>query len=175
MISRGLLAVLFGQVKLSCFTQKNEADLSVRWQKMPTHQQQSQQKNQPQKSIFLNFTGIWEKIFLLQASICVSLSYFGFFFFFFWHMSVCLHVDSPMIVTSYSIWNRASWPHWANTLRASLWFALCSGTPSTLRRRSPGRRVPSLHADTHTHPKKWHWILWYSDYRRQGLDITICM
>lgn len=154
MISRGLLAVLFRQVKLSCFTQKNEADLSVRWQKMPTHQQQSQQKNQPQKNIFFKFHWHLRKIFFAASfNLCLSLLVWLFFFFFL-HMSVCLHVDSPMIVTSYSIWNRASWPHWANTLRASLWFALCSGTPSTLRRRSPGRRVPSLHADTHTHPKK---------------------
>lgn len=153
MISRGFLAVLFGQVKLNCFTQKNKADLSVRWEKMPTHQQKSQQqKNPPPKQHFCKFHWHLRKKILPQALICVSLCYFGFFFFL--HMSLCLHADSPMIVTSYSIWNKASWPHWANTLRASLWFALCSGTPSTLRRRSPGRRVPSLHADTHTHPKK---------------------
>lgn len=74
---------------------------------------------------------------------------------FLWHFrNVCRKLVrlcgglSPMMVTSYSIWNRASWPHWANTLRASLWLALCSGTPSTLRRRSPGRRVPSLNKHT---------------------------
>lgn len=54
---------------------------------------------------------------------------------------------SPIIVTSYSVWKMASWLHCANTVRASLWLALCKGTPSTLRSRSPAFNVPSLHKD----------------------------
>lgn len=101
MISRGLLAVLFGQVKLSCFTQKNEADLSVRWQKMPTHQQQSQQKNQPQKNIFFKFHWHLRKIFFAASfNLCLSLLVWLFFFFFFAYVcvSTCGLTDDSYIV-----------------------------------------------------------------------------
>lgn len=139
----GYLQCILGEINRVNFAPKRQ---SSAWSRKCQHINKQQQTN---------FCGILEKC----RNVCRKL----------YSVCVCVCGLSPIIVTSYSIWNRASWPHWANTLRASLWLALCSGTPSTLRRRSPGRSVPSLNTNTHTDTKKYQKKtsdLKISDYRR---------